>query len=53
MREELKFKQIQLQLTNFHNDCKQFFGAPNFFTQFDAQTRAKDKDKLKKLQTDI
>lgn len=43
LREELKFKQIQLQLTNFHNDCKQFFGTPSFFSQFDADSRLKDK----------
>ncbi len=52
-REQLKLKQIQVQLTNFHNDCKQFFGFPTFFGQFDTESRTRDKEKLKKFQNDV
>ena len=53
MREEIKFKQIQFQLQNFHNEYKNIFGKPALFGEFNIESRSKDKDKIKKLQQEV
>jgi len=43
MREELKLKQIQLQIAGFYSECKGFCPQPDFLDELKLDDRSKDK----------
>jgi len=47
LREELRLKHVQAQLTLFHNECKGIFGMPTFFGEVIQESRVKDKERIR------
>jgi molybdopterin/thiamine biosynthesis adenylyltransferase len=53
MREELKLNQVSIQLSGFYYDCKSFIGQPDFFEEVKLEDRAKEKEKMKSMHSEI
>ena len=53
MREDLKFKQVQMQLTAFYTECKGYAVQPDFAEELKPEERARDKERMKKMHSDL
>jgi hypothetical protein len=49
MREDLKFKQTLVNLNIFYTECKNYLTMPDFMEDITPESRAKDKEKIKKF----
>lgn len=52
MREELKYKQVQLQLSGFYADCKGLIALPDF-TEVKLDERPAEKERLRNFHEEL